>query len=218
MQKSKKIEMLVFDLDGTLIDSKHDIANAVNWTLKKYGAEAFPESYIETFVRTSVRPLIEEALSKIGNLSIDQAFADFKQYYFDHLCDHTVLFPGILDVLEYYAAKPKVILTNKSNMFLPKTMKELGLGSHFKQFFGKDSFPTQKPDAGPLRAISEQFNVDLEKIVMIGDTDVDIMAGKNAKTRTCAVMYGYGDKEVLRNLGPDYSVQKPLDLIGLFES
>jgi phosphoglycolate phosphatase len=208
-------ELLVFDLDGTLIDSKKDIAEAVNWALIQIGRRPLSEELIETYVGTGVQPLIQKTLADEGPDVVSQVIENFKSYYAAHLDVFTRPFPQIIDVLEFYSDTPKVILTNKTNEFVGPLLKSLNLSKYFKKFYGRNSFPTQKPDPGPLQSISNEFGVKPKKIIMIGDTDADILAGKGAGTRTCAVFFGYGRQEELVKLQPDLIASKPSELIGL---
>lgn len=211
-----EIKLLVFDLDGTLIDSKKDICVAVNLTLTNLGEDAISEEVIADYVGTGIQPLLHKVFEPKGEKLLNQALEDFKVHYSQNLTTHTRLFPKMTDVLEHYQSIPKAILTNKSNAFMTPILEKLELEQYFRKSYGRTSFPTQKPDAGPLLAIAKEFQVEPKNIVMIGDTDVDMMAGKNAKTQTCAVLFGYGHNDQLAELKPDFIVRKPEDLIGLF--
>lgn len=209
-------ELLVFDLDGTLVDSKKDIANAVNHAFSRFDIAPLSEEIIEKYVGTGVQPLIEKTLKHHDLDTFNEAFEEFRKHYFDHVCDYTQLYPNIIEALEHYGALQKVILTNKSNPFIEPLVRKLEIERYFVKFYGRNSFPTQKPDPGPLLGISREFNVAPERMLMIGDTEADILAGKGAKTQTCAVFYGYGNRHSLLSLAPDFTASHPTDLIGLF--
>jgi len=210
------IKMLVFDLDGTLIDSKKDICLGVNLALKKMKRDPLPESVVEEYVAIGIQPLMRQIFADDGVAFVEQAIEEFKTHYGLNLTTHTQLYDRIPEVLLHYSDVPKVILTNKSNIFMDPILKALDLEKYFVKSYGRSSFPTQKPDAGPLLAIAKEFGLNPEDLVMIGDSDVDILAGKNANTKTCAVLYGYGNHSQLTELKPDFAVKKPQDLLGLF--
>lgn len=211
-----KVKLVVFDLDGTLIDSKKDIAHAVNLTMKHYGVAPIPDEIIQKYVGTGVAPLIELQLRYSGVADLSDAPAVFAACYLEHLTDDTKLYSGINRVLDSYRSVPRLILTNKSNQFLKPLMQKLDIGYYFVAAYGRESFPTRKPDPGPLLEISKKHKVSLDSMIIIGDSEVDIQSGKNAGTQTCAVTYGYGDLETLKNLSPDYLISKPEDMLLVF--
>jgi phosphoglycolate phosphatase len=211
-------DLLVFDLDGTLIDSKEDIIQAVNWTLAQQGVPILARDLIASHVGTGVRPLMEEALTSGGVTPTQKALEQFNAYYRDHLTVKTRLYGGIEEVLEHYRKVKKVVLTNKSNQFALPILRELKIDGLFVGTYGRESFVTCKPDPGPLLNICREFNVALERTVMIGDTTVDMRAGSSAGTKTCAVLYGFGGSESLLAEKPTFIASKPIDLIGLFST
>lgn len=213
----KNTSLLVFDLDGTLIDSEMDIAQAVNWAMVKHGLEPLPFELIKKYVGRGVQPLFKNTFEALGLSSADEAIEDFKKFYSENLVVHTTLFPGTLDVLEAYRDWEKIILTNKTVDFVEPILNDLKIQKYFKKFYGRNSFSTQKPDPGPLLEIAKEFQIPSNKIIMIGDTEADILAGNRAKTKTCAVFFGYGERQVLLDLKPTFTVESPLELVGLFD-
>lgn len=199
-------------MDGTLIDSRKDIVSAVNYTIKQFGQSELPSHEIEPYLGTGVQPLIEKL---VGIANFKTGFDLFRDYYMSRCCQETELYPGIPEVLDFYSDLPKVILTNKTNEFVEPILEGLAIGQHFLEWYGRHSFETRKPDPGPLLAISKKFNIEPSKVLMIGDTDVDITAGKRAGTQTCRVLYGYGKVSENSNLNADYTVSDPLELMSL---
>jgi phosphoglycolate phosphatase len=214
----RQIDMLVFDLDGTLVDSKTDIVNAVNFTLGSFGIDPLATELIAKHVGTGVMPLIEKTLNENGVKDFTKALKIFGDFYLQHLTDQTRLYDGMLEVLQHFALIPKVILTNKSLHFAAPILHRLDLEKHFVRCYGRESFKTRKPDPGPLLAISSEFKLALKEIAMIGDTEVDMIAGKAAGTTTVAATYGFGIREVLLEQKPDFQISQPSDLIRLFSS
>lgn len=212
-----EIKLLVFDLDGTLIDSNKDITLAVNLTLARFGISPLQDSLVEKYVGTGVRDLIKLTLHDAGVTNIEDSFEIFNHFYLKHIADSTHLFPGMLDVLDYYTSTEKVILTNKMNLFVGPLISALNIKKYFSATYARDSFPTCKPDPGPLIEISKIHKIPLKNIVMIGDTDVDIIAGQKAGTLTCAVTYGFGELNSLVRLKPSAIVNYPKELITCFK-
>ena len=213
---SKSVELLVFDLDGTLVDSQRDITTAINLTFNFFGVAHVSTELVGKHIGTGVQPLIISALKEAGVFAIDEVLEKFAQCYLEHLTHETAYYAGLEDVLSNYRDVPKAILTNKSNRFVEPLSRKLELNRYFSRVYGRESFATCKPDAGPLRSIAELFNVPIDSVVMIGDTATDIQAGKAAGTLTCAVTYGYGNANDLRSLAPNDIVAHPIELIGLF--
>lgn len=214
----KPVDLLIFDLDGTVIDSKADIATAVNKTLIHFGAEPVPLSTIAQYVGTGVRPLIEDVLKDYGvrESQKEQVLEVFSQWYLKHLADETCLFPGVEQVLKHFKAKKKVILTNKSNLFLKPLMERLRLHDHFVDAFGRESFAKRKPDPLPVLEIMKLYEAKPESTLIVGDTEVDILSGRGANIMTCGVLYGFGDPEKMAAAQPDCTVKECVEMIDLY--
>lgn len=204
--------LLVFDLDGTLIDSKNDIANAVNTTLENYGLRSLPVLEIIKFVGTGITPLIKKEIVDRELASLENAMNQFNKNYQNVVAVETRLFSGVLEVLEHFRATPKIVLTNKSNLFVNTILTKLDIIDFFVRSYGRESFSTQKPHPGPLLEISKLHSTPLPSILMIGDTETDILAGKNAGTLTCAVTYGYGPQDYQKTLSPNFIAKTPSDI------
>lgn len=208
-------ELLVFDLDGTLVDSKVDIVFSVNETLRRFGRPPLPDEVVAAHVGTGVRGVLLEVFDKESERIRDEVIATFEDVYWRHLCDTTVLYPGMLAVLDHYAERPKAVLTNKGTRFAVAILEKLGLSERFVGIYGKGSFPVMKPDPITLRGVCERHGVPPDRTLIIGDTTVDIRTGRAAGAYTCAVTFGYGDPESLRAEDPDAIVTKAIDLIDL---
>lgn len=209
------LKLLIFDLDGTLIDSKNDIANALNWALVNNGEAALSHDLIHEYAGAGIQPLIRKNYASDRPLLAENIIRDFKKYYSDNLIVHTRLFPQAVETLEHFSDWQKVILTNKTNEFIPPILDHFGLNHFFKSVYGRNSFPTRKPDPAPILAIAEEYQLNTNQILIIGDTDADILAGHNAGTNTCAALYGYGVKQELLRMGPTYTIESLNDLCDL---
>lgn len=221
----KPISLFIFDLDGTLIDSKEDIAGSVNHTMREIGLPPVPDDVICSFVGNGVTPLIrqsvESALPSAGSNpapTFEDTLRIFMEHYDHHLLERTRPFPGIPEVLEKFRASPKVVVTNKSQAFSEKILKGLGLAPHFRGIFGGDTNFPKKPDSAVVHHLLKSFGVAPGKTVIIGDSRVDIETGKNAGILTCGVAYGFRPRRELEQSACDYLINRPEDLTKLFKT
>lgn len=210
------IGLVVFDLDGTLIDSVPDLARAVDLTLAERALAAAGEAKVRDWVGNGSHKLIERALADAYGLSesdIEAADADaahvrFLEHYGAAPCAHTRRYDGVLDCLDALAADylPCALITNKPVAFLPPILARLELEGRFSLVLGGDSLREKKPHPLPLLYAAEQLGVAPARALMIGDSRHDVAAGKAAGFRTLAVTYGYNHGEPIRDSGPDYVV------------
>lgn len=212
----KKIKLFLFDLDGTLIDSKLDIANSVNHTMKVLGLSPLPNELIYDFVGNGVTPLIRKSVEAHGVHSFDRAMEIFMAHYDQHLLDSTRLFPGMEDVLRKFQNTPKIIVTNKSQGFSDKIAKGLDLMPHFEGLFGGDTEFPKKPDPAVVRHLLDRFQVPPEETVIIGDSRVDIETGKNSGILTCGVTWGFRPRSELEESQCDWIAESPRDILTQF--
>ena len=193
------IRLLIFDLDGTLIDSKTDLANSVNATLRYLGRPPLEDETIYSYVGQGAPALISKALgSGIPESEVARGLEFFLSYYRQHKLDNTTLYPGAKETLEKLtngAASPDRILgvlTNKPVNPSRDILRGLGLLPLFRFVYGGNSFETKKPDPAGLYSILEDTGIPCTAAMMVGDSDVDIQTGLNAGVWTCAVTYGFG--------------------------
>jgi phosphoglycolate phosphatase len=212
----KKIDLMIFDLDGTLVSSGTDLAVAVNYTLKELGLARRPEKEIIGFVGDGVRKLIEKTLGNPQVRLVDNALKIFTDYYSEHLLDNTKLYPAVTDVLKNFADKTKIILTNKRYEFTLKIARALNLEKHFHEIIGADSMPYQKPDARLIDYLLHKYEAEKDKTVMIGDGINDIYVAKNAGISSVAYLNGLGSKDDLLSAKADYYCESLSELNSLF--
>ena len=209
------VDLLIFDLDGTLIESKWDIAKAVNLTLGEMGLPPRPEEEIFSFVGDGVKRLLRLSVGEENLDHYEEALRIFRRHYLTHCLDCTKFYPGIEPVLTHFEKKAKAVATNKS---LEYTMKILdGLGRHhFAYVVGGDNGFGLKPEPGMLLHILEQLGVEKDRAVLIGDSTNDINGAHNAGIKVCAVGYGMGNRERMLACRPDWFIERPEDLMDLF--
>ena len=210
------VDLLIFDLDGTLIESKWDIAAAVNLTLAELKMAERSQDEIFGFVGDGIKRLLRLAVGEDNQERYEQALTVFRGHYLSHCLDHTKYYPGIETVLDHFAGKHKAVATNKSLEYTTKILQGLG-AHHFAYIVGGDDGYGLKPDPRMLINIMDKLNVTKDRAVLIGDSTNDINGGHNAGIKVCAVGYGMGNREKMAACKPDWFIEKPEELIGLFK-
>src|SRR5713226_8154812 len=187
------VRALIFDLDGTLIDSKLDLIRSVNAMLREMGREQLHEDTISGYIGHGAPQLVARAL---GNNATgperEQALKFFLAYYEDHKMDSTCAYPGVPEALEHLAAFPMAILTNKPVRVSVRILEELGLAKYFRAVYGGNSFETKRTDPLGAQTILREFGAAPAEAMLIGDSEVDVQTARNAGTLAAAVNYGFG--------------------------
>ncbi len=199
------IDLLIFDLDGTLIDSKEDLANAVNAARRRMALAPLPNELVYSYVGNGAPTLIRRAMGpEATEADVQTALEYFMAYYKEHMLDCTTLYPGVreaLDTLRDSGMKMSV-LTNKPVRFSQLLVERLGLGEHFFRVYGGNSFEEKKPDPEGVYKLLEESGVPAGRAMMVGDSDVDIRTARNAGILACGVTYGF-QPETLDEVPPD---------------
>ncbi len=211
------MKLLIFDLDGTLIDSKLDLAHAVNAAVKHLGLPLLEHERIFSYVGNGAPVLIRRALGpSASEEQVEQALAYFLQYYRDHMLDHTTLYPGVretLDVLRDRGAK-MAILTNKPVRLSKAIVEGLGLNQHFFQIYGGNSFEQKKPHPVGIGTLIDEAGVTGSTSLMVGDSAVDVQTARNAGIQSCGVTYGF-QPETFAATPPDFLIDRMEQLPGI---
>lgn len=213
----KKVDLLIFDFDGTLADTGMDMVNSVNYTLTAMRLEPRSSAEIISFVGDGVQKLIERSLGEHDQERLAEAMSIFSRYYENHLLDHTVCCPQSEDVLKYFQHKLKVILTNKRQALALAIARGLHIDRYFVEIVGADTTHFQKPDQRVVSYIIEKYNASLQKTVIIGDGVNDIAVAKNAGILSCAYLNGLGAREKLLAMGADYYCENLIEINALFQ-
>jgi len=209
----------VFDLDGTLIDSRVDLANSVNATLKHLGRPALPDAVIATYIGDGVSMLVRRALGDPeGDVHDEEyvtgAVAYFLDFYREHKLDFTYVYEGVCEGIEEIRAEaPGVmmaVLTNKPVRPSQDICAHFGLDRFFFQNYGGNSFHTKKPDPAGLLALMAEGSAGPEETVMIGDSAVDVLTAKNCGARSVGCLYGLAP-HTLAAAEPDAMATSPLE-------
>ena len=205
-------KLLVFDFDGTLVDTKKDIVDSVNRTLKQLGLRTLDREILSTFIGKGVNHLLTRSLEGTGYEDLHRAIDTFMRDYEEHLMDQTILFPNCRETLNYFSGKENTILSNKPTRFITQILDALDCSDPFSTIIGGDLMPAKKPDPGGLLHILEQHEVRPENALMIGDSLVDIETGKQAGVKTCGVTYGHAGRKTLESAQPDWIIDDLLEL------
>ncbi len=199
-------ENLIFDFDGTLVDSKHDITSAQSWVLRQLGVDV-PQETLYAFIGKSLEETFAAVLPKTLHGRIPEATEMYAEYYRPRALNTTRLFPGVretLETLHRHNVRMAIASTKKGPGILRAT-EHFGITHLFVQLQGSDGLAF-KPDPAIINKIIEEQQWSRDTTLMVGDTDYDILAGKNARVGTCAVTYGAMTAEQLRALQPDHSI------------
>jgi phosphoglycolate phosphatase len=212
----KKVDMIIFDFDGTLVETGIDLAQAVNFMLKTLRLQERSEKEIISFVGDGINNLIEKALGKDNAKFHEQGLDVFTQYYSTHLLDNTKLCQDAEDVLMNYIDKAKIILTNKRYKFTLAIAQGLNIEKYFVEIIGADSTPYRKPDHRVVDYILNKYGTAKEKTVIIGDGVNDIVVAKKSGILSCAYLNGLGRRQDLLSLKADYYIENLLEVNTLF--
>ncbi len=199
------ISLILFDLDGTLIDSKADIAHSVNYALAQEAFPTLPQKTIEGFVGRGLMHLVRDVIGSPTEQQVKKVAQNFWDHYLEHLLDHTQIYPGVKEFLESYPKIEKGIVTNKPYAFSKKILEGLKIDSHFRWLIGGDSLPHQKPSPKILDPIFQELG-KIPPTLFVGDSKIDIDCGKAAGILTCGVTYGFREAEELIAAQPDYLI------------
>ena len=204
------MDLLIFDLDGTLIDSRLDLANAVNATRAHTGMPALDNERVYSYVGNGAPVLIRRALGdQATEAEVEEGLEFFLEYYRDHALDFTTLYPGVKSALDRLlnAGKRMAVLTNKPVRMSRAIVEGLGVGKHFFQVYGGNSFEFKKPNPIGVEALMREAGAVRDGTAMVGDSSVDVQTARNAGVFCCGVKYGF-QPETLSDPPPDLLVER----------
>jgi phosphoglycolate phosphatase len=205
--------LIIFDLDGTLIDSAKDLAVSMNAMREHLGMPALEPALIYSFIGNGAAMLVRRALgADATDKLVEEGLSFFLKYYRAHALEHTQLYPGVRELLDTLAGKHKLaILTNKPVKISFDILAALGLGTYFQQVYGGDSFAGKKPDPVGIRALMTENATAPSDTWMVGDSSVDIQTARNAGVRSCGVAWGFQPGS-FETTPPDVLIHSPGEL------
>jgi len=216
-----RLRLLVFDLDGTLIDSRLDLIHSVNAALRHIDRPELDGDVIASYVGDGAPLLMRRALGDIDDESLLVAALEyFLSYYRQHKLDHTTVYEGIPEILSSLAESSTglggnglqmAVLSNKPVNPSRDILRTLGLNEFFVKIYGGNSFATKKPDSLGVNTLLQETGVSAGEALMIGDSSADVLTGRNAGLWTCGVTYGFAPHS-LAEVPPDVLVENPKDL------
>ena len=217
------VEVLLFDLDGTLINSLSDLTSSVNLMLKDLGRHTLSEADVRSFVGDGVSVLVKRSLaathpdSQPPDESLhSEAVKLMRKHYADQMFVTTGLYPLVAETLARLKEKKMGVVTAKEAHFTGEILERFGIAQYFGCVIGGDTLPERKPNPAPLFEAIKKLGGSIGKTVMIGDSENDVTAGKNAGISTCAVTYGFRTTEQLLKVKPDVIIDRFDQLIEFF--
>ncbi len=198
------VRLLIFDLDGTLIDSSQDITDAINYAITPFGVKPLTVNEIKERVGSGITKLIEALLSyeeikRLGGNPGEEAIRRFLEYYSMHLLDNTGPYLGVRETLQKLTAYKKAVISNKREVLSKRILEGLGLLRFFDIVLGSDSVSEKKPSPVPVLEVLGRLGASKDEAVMIGDSNYDIESAHAAGVKIIAVTYGYRSKEDLKS-------------------
>jgi phosphoglycolate phosphatase len=210
------MQLIIFDLDGTLVDSSTDITNALNYALTSSGFKPLAVSDTVKIIGEGITRLIEQVTGDVDISTKNDVMKRFLEHYEKHILDYTREYLGVRETLGEIKRYKKAVISNKKESLSRMVLDGLKLSKYFDMIVGSDTTHERKPSPVPILKVLSDLHVPPGETVMVGDSDFDIDAGKAAGVHTVAVTYGYRPREVIAHA--DHIIDRMTDLIPLLES
>ncbi|HZP43829.1 MAG TPA: HAD-IA family hydrolase [Candidatus Binatia bacterium] len=211
-------EHVAFDLDGTLVDSRADLAAAVNYVMRRLGLPEVPPPRLYTYVGEGARVLVERALGPAHRDRLEEGVALFMPWYAEHLLDATRPYPGMVEALAALAERGAAlsVLTNKPVAMSRAILDGLGLSARFVDVIGGDSLPTRKPDPAGLERLRAATGTARDRMLLVGDSAIDVRTARAGGVAFCGVAWGLAP-DALRAAAPERTIAHPAELVAVVE-
>lgn len=197
------MRLIIYDLDGTLADTKRDITDGANHMRRAFGKPPLSEEIVGRFVGQGVYALVGNCLETEDSRQIEKGIKIYREYYGRHMLDHTRLYPGALEALNYFRERKQAVMTNKPNPFSREILVALGVGDFFCEIVAGDSQFPKKPDPEALFFLMERERSAPNETLFIGDSAIDIETGRRAGIQVAVVSHGFGTQDELQSARPD---------------
>lgn len=211
------MDLVIFDLDGTLIDSKLDLAHSVNAARGYMGLPPIDNEVVFSYVGNGAPVLMRRAMGpEASEQDVTKALEYFLEYYRLHMLEHTRLYPGVREGLDLLRddGVTMAVLTNKPVRISQDIVKGLGLGEHFFRVYGGNSFPQKKPDPIGVDTLAKETGIPKNRALMVGDSGVDIRTARNADIKVCGVTFGFQPESFEEN-PPDFLVDSMEEVVNI---
>ena len=195
--------LIIYDLDGTLVDTREDITSSVQHMLKEMGAAPMAPQEIQRYVGRGLHHLVASALKSRKRQDIQRGAEIYRDYYAQHMMDHSRLYEGALDLLKFFEDRKQAVITNKPNPFTEDLLGLLGVSQYFTAIVAGDSEFPKKPDPSALRAILKREKIKAAEALFIGDSVIDIETARNAGVEIAVVLHGFSGEDELKSASPD---------------
>jgi phosphoglycolate phosphatase len=212
----KPVSLLIFDLDGTLVNTLEDIAASVNYTLQKLNRPLIPLDKVRQYVGDGIELLMSRALDGKDDFLAD-AVGIYKVHHSRNLVVRSKLYPHVAETLEHFRSIPLAVISNKASEFITPLLGGLGIANRFRIVIGADSGLPLKPAPDAVLRIMKDCGVPADLTAIVGDGTTDVHAGKAAGVMTCSVTYGFRSEEELRKAGPDVVIHDFEELKKVFK-
>ena len=196
-------QLIIYDLDGTLVDTREDIARAANHMLSQMALPELPAGEIAGYVGRGVFALISNCLKSTDPKKVEKATRIYRDHYAKHMLDHSRVYPGAVETLDYFKDRHQMVLTNKPNPYSFDLLKALGVGDYFFDVVAGDEVYPKKPDPAAVFAMLKKFNLTPEQALFIGDSLVDIETARHAKIEVVVLTHGFSGLNELQSASPE---------------
>jgi phosphoglycolate phosphatase len=212
----KPLNLLIFDLDGTLVNTLEDISASVNFTLEQLGKPRLPLDLVRQYVGDGVETLMERSLGG-STERLAEAVMLYKNHHRKNLVVRSSLYPGVRETLDFFNEIPMAVISNKTMEFVSPLLEQLGIKKYFRLIVGADFGLPLKPAPDGILRIMAEYAASRDKTLIVGDGTTDVRAGKAAGVMTCSVTYGFRTTEELKKTGPDHLIHDLSELTKLFK-
>ena len=208
-------KLILYDLDGTLADTRRDIINGVRHALQTLNGPQLTDDEIKDCVGTGLHALIKQVFRTDDEKLADQGSKLYREHYKKHMLDHTLLYPGAREFLEYFKDRKQAVITNKPDPFSSQILEALGAAHYFLAILAGDNGLPFKPDPAAIRHLMEKVHATAGETIFVGDSPIDIQAARNAWVEVVTLSHGFASEATLREAKPDYLVQNFAELLRL---
>lgn len=208
-------KLILYDLDGTLVDTRQDIINGVRHALNELNGPQLTDDEIKTCVGTGLHALIKKVFRTEDEVLADKGSRLYREHYKEHMLDHTRLYPGAKEFLAYFGARRQAVITNKPNPYSRQILEALGVADYFIAILAGDNGLPFKPDPAAIHHLMEETGASEEETLFVGDSQIDIEAARNAGIEIVTLTHGFTPENILREAKPDHMIHDFAELMQL---
>ncbi len=196
-------KLIVYDLDGTLVDTLDDITASANYMLREFGAETIDRDVVRRYVGRGLQTLVQRCLGAQDEARVAEGMRVYRRYYSQHMLDKSSVYPNVREALTHFQSRVQAVITNKPDPYATQMLQALELAPYFSQIIAGDGAYPKKPHPASLQALMENAEASPDQTLFIGDSCVDIETGRAAGVLTVAVSHGLEDEADLVRAQPD---------------